>query len=141
MITPRTPSEPASIRSGLTPAPEPGSRRDSHTPAGVIARVDSTKSSMWVQDGREVPGRARGDPAAERGVLERLREVTQRETVLGELGLQAGSRGARLDQGRARDRIDLEHTVQRAQVDRDGAVVVRRPTSGVTPPTTDVPPP
>ena len=30
------------------PAPDPGSRRDSHTPAGVIARTDSTKSSMCV---------------------------------------------------------------------------------------------
>ncbi len=48
MITPSVPSEPASIRSGLTPAPDPGSRRDSHTPAGVIARTDSTKSSMCV---------------------------------------------------------------------------------------------
>ena len=32
--------------------------------------------------GGEVPGRARGDPAAERGVLERLREVAQRQPVL-----------------------------------------------------------
>ncbi len=36
------------MRSGLTPAPEPGSRRDVHTPAGVIAPTDSTKSSMCV---------------------------------------------------------------------------------------------
>ena len=48
VMTPRMPSEPASIRSGLTPAPEPGSLRDSHMPEGVIARVDSTKSSMCV---------------------------------------------------------------------------------------------
>ena len=48
VITPSVPSEPASIRSGLTPAPDPGSRRDSQAPDGVIARTDSTKSSMWV---------------------------------------------------------------------------------------------
>ena len=48
VITPRIPSEPISIRSGETPAPEPGSRRDSHTPLGVSARTDSTRSSMWV---------------------------------------------------------------------------------------------
>ena len=42
------PSEPISIRSGLGPAPEPGSRRLSQTPLGVSARTDSTKSSMWV---------------------------------------------------------------------------------------------
>ncbi len=48
VITPRVPSEPASMRSGLTPAPDAGSRRDSHTPTGVIARTDSTKSSMCV---------------------------------------------------------------------------------------------
>ena len=48
VITPRMPSEPISIRSGLGPAPEPGSRRLAHSPAGVIARTDSTRSSMWV---------------------------------------------------------------------------------------------
>ena len=54
-ITPSVPSEPASIRSGLTPAPEPGSRRDSQTPAGVSARIDSTKSSMCVQTVAKCP--------------------------------------------------------------------------------------
>ena len=48
VITPSVPSEPSSSRSGLGPAPEPGSRRDSHAPAGVIARTDSTRSSMCV---------------------------------------------------------------------------------------------
>ena len=37
------------MRSGDGPAPEPGSRRDSHTsPVTVSARTDSTRSSMWV---------------------------------------------------------------------------------------------
>jgi hypothetical protein len=48
VISPRIPSEPISMRSGETPAPEPGSRLDSQTPRGVIARTDSTRSSMWV---------------------------------------------------------------------------------------------
>jgi hypothetical protein len=48
VITPNEPSEPSSRRSGDGPAPEPGSRRDSREPLGVIARIDSTKSSTWV---------------------------------------------------------------------------------------------
>ncbi len=48
VISPSVPSEPISIRSGEMPAPDPGSRRDSHRPAGVIARTDWTRSSMWV---------------------------------------------------------------------------------------------
>ena len=48
VITPRMPSLPITIRSGLGPAPEPGSRRLSHHPCGVSMRTDSTKSSMWV---------------------------------------------------------------------------------------------
>ena len=48
VIMPKMPSLPMAIRSGLGPAPLPGRRRDSHTPAGVIIRTDSTMSSMWV---------------------------------------------------------------------------------------------
>ena len=45
---PSAPSDPSRRRSGDGPAPEPGSRRDSLIPAGVTARIDSTRSSMWV---------------------------------------------------------------------------------------------
>ncbi len=48
VITPRIPSEPISIRSGLGPAPDPGSRRLSQSPPSVTARIDSTRSSMCV---------------------------------------------------------------------------------------------
>ena len=48
VITPSVPSEPSNMRSGDGPAPEPGRRRLSHTPRGVTARIDSTKSSIWV---------------------------------------------------------------------------------------------
>jgi hypothetical protein len=47
-MTPSVPSEPRRSRSGDGPAPDPGSRRDSMTPAGVTVRMDSTKSSMCV---------------------------------------------------------------------------------------------
>ncbi len=47
-MMPSAPSEPIINRSGLGPAPEPGSRRVSWIPVGVTTRSDSTKSSMWV---------------------------------------------------------------------------------------------
>ena len=48
LMIPRMPSLPITMRSGDGPAPEPGSRRDSHHPWGVSMRTDSTKSSMCV---------------------------------------------------------------------------------------------
>jgi hypothetical protein len=48
VTTPSTPSLPRTSRSGLGPAPDPGSLRDAHTPAGVTIRIDSTRSSTWV---------------------------------------------------------------------------------------------
>ena len=65
----------------------------------------------------EVPARARRDPAAERGELERLREVAQGEPVRAELVLEHRPGCAGLDAGRARDGIDVEHAVERPQVD------------------------
>ena len=58
---------------------------------------------MWVQQGGEVPARARDDPAAERRVLERLREVAQRQAVLAQLLLEPRAGRAGLDARRARD--------------------------------------
>ncbi len=48
VITPSVPSEPMNRRSGLGPAPDPGSRRVSIAPRGVTTRRLSTKSSMCV---------------------------------------------------------------------------------------------
>ena len=73
--------------------------------------------------GREVPAGARRDPAAERRELERLRVEAQRQPVLAELPLQLRPGRARLDPRRARAVVDLEHAVQRAQAQRDGAGV------------------
>ncbi len=74
-------------------------------------------------DGREVAAGPRRDPAAQRRVLERLREVAEGELVLGELLVQRRPQGAGLDSRRARDLVDLEHPIERAQVDRHRARV------------------
>ena len=67
--------------------------------------------------------RARGDPTAQRGELERLWEVAQGEAVLAQLRLQRGARRPALDARRAGDRVELQHAVEHAQVDRHRAVV------------------
>ena len=72
---------------------------------------------------REVASRARRDPAPERGELERLREVAQRELVLAQLILERRPERAGLDARRTRDVVDLEHPIERAEVERDSAVV------------------
>ena len=102
VIIPSVPSEPISIRSGETPAPEPGSRRDSHTPAGRERphRLDQVVD-VGVERG-EVAAGAGGDPAAERRELKRLREVAQGEPVRAELLLEARAGGAGLDPRRQR---------------------------------------
>ncbi len=56
--------------------------------------------------------------------LEGLGEVAQRQAVLGQLGLQGRAGGACLDQGGARDGVDLKDACETAEVDRDGAVVI-----------------
>ncbi len=48
--------------------------------------------------------------------------MAQRQPVLAELGLERGPGGAGLDTRCARDGVDLEHAVERAQVDCDGSV-------------------
>ena len=121
-MTPRIPSEPSSSRSGEGPAPEPGSRRDAQVPLGRD-RADGLDEVVDVRRaGGEVPARARGDPAAERRELEGLREEAHGQAVGAELLLQARARRAGADARRARDRVDLEHAVERAEVERDGAV-------------------
>ena len=111
------------MRSGLTPAPEPGSRRDSHAPAGVIARTDSTKSSMCVHTVAKCPAArvAIQPPSVEySNDCGKWRSVSPCSPSCAS-SARAGR--ARLDARRARDGVDLEHAVERAQVDRDRAVV------------------
>ena len=141
VMTPRVPSEPSSSRSGR----RAGARRRQaarlpDVAAGVIARTDSTRSSMWVGPvAKWPPARvAIQPPRVEK--LERLRDRSAASAVRGELLLEARAGRAGLDARGARHRVDLEHAVERAEVERDGAGVPR-PRTGSTPPTTLVPPP
>ena len=76
---------------------------------------------MWVPSVAKWPAGARGDPAAERRVLERLRVVAQRQAVLAQLLFEPRPGGARLNASRLRDRIHVEHAVEPLEVDRDDA--------------------
>ena len=69
-------------------------------------------------ESREVTARARRDPAAEGRELKRLREVAERQAVLAQLRLEHRSARAGLDARRQRGTIDLEHAVDRRDVDR-----------------------
>ena len=132
VITPRIPSEPISIRSGRGPGARAGQppalpgppRRD--RPHRLHEVVD-----VGLQGGEVAAGAGR-DPAAERRVLERLREVAQRQPVLAQLVLERRPGGAGLDPRRPRDRVDLEHAVQRR---RSRVTTGRSPSRGSTPPT------
>ena len=70
-------------------------------------------------EGREVAAGPGRDPAAEGRVLERLREVAEREAVLAELVLEARAGRPGLDPRRQRLGVDLEHAVEAAQVEAD----------------------
>ena len=95
---------------------------------------------MWVQTVAKWPPARVAIQPPRRRVLERLREVAQGEAVLGELVVERRAEHPGLDPRGPRDRVDLEHPVERAEVDRHRARVAS-PTRGSTPPTTLVPPP
>ena len=141
VITPSVPSEPSSIRSGEGPAPEPGRRRDCPR-AGRRDRADALDEVVDVGElRREVPARARRDPAAERRELERLREEAHRQAVRAEQLLDArpGSRRRRCAP-RARPRR-ARAAPSSAPRSSDSAPSKRAGMRGSTPPTTLVPPP
>ncbi len=105
---------------GARQAPRlPGARRR-HRAHGLGEVVDMRPQR------REVPTRARRDPATQGRQLEGLREEAQRHAGSGELLLQRRSGNTRLDTRRARDVVDLEHAVQAREVQRDHAVKARR---------------
>ncbi len=74
--------------------------------------------------GREVATGASHDPAAQRGELERLREVAEGESGRTKLVLERGAERPGLDSRGARYLVDLEHPVERAKVDAHGPGVV-----------------
>ena len=60
---------------------------------------------------------SRGDPAAEGGEAEGLREVPQRQPRRLELGFERGPEHPALDAGRAGGSVDLQNLVQAAEID------------------------
>ena len=59
-----------------------------------------------------------GHPAAQGGVLERLREVAQGEAARPQLGLQFGAGHARAERGQVTDAVEAQKLVHAPQVDR-----------------------
>src|SRR5204863_10087468 len=68
-----------------------------------------------------VAARPSSEPPAQGRELEGLREVSERVTVRPQLILEHRSPSPRLDPGRPRHGIDLEHAIQSRQINRDGA--------------------
>ena len=63
-----------------------------------------------------MPAGARRQPAAERGVGERLREVAQCQVVPPQLVLQRGSVDTGLDAGGTAGPVDLQHPVECTEI-------------------------
>ena len=119
VMMPRIPSLPITIRSGLGPAPLPGRRRDL-PPAGRRQHPDRFDEVVDVGVvGCVVAAGASGDPASERGEPERLREVAQGVSRGLELSLERRPIHPRLDPGRPRRLVDLQHPVEAIHGDRD----------------------
>jgi hypothetical protein len=70
---------------------------------------------------RVVAARARGNPAAQRGELEALREVPQGQAVRLELRLQLGPQRAGLDARGAAGAVHFQHPAQALHVERNRA--------------------
>ena len=94
----------------------PGARAGQ--PAGLAdpGRGDDAQRLDQVVDvgveGGEVPAGPGGEPAAEGGELEGLREVAQGQAVRAQLVFQVRAEDAGLDAGGAAGRVDLEHAVE-----------------------------
>src|SRR5947209_19727337 len=78
------------------------------------------------QQRRKVSAGASRDPPPERRELEGLRKVPQGEPVLAELRLEPGTRRARLDPRGTGRRVELEHSVEALEVDRDDTRIAVR---------------
>src|SRR5262249_31381734 len=77
-----------------------------------------------------VAARARREPAAERREFERLRKVSQCETVWGELVFEIRAERAAADPREPTRGVDLVHARERAKIKTDdGALVARCPRS------------
>ena len=105
----------AGARAGQPPRLDGARRRDHAQRLHEVVDVRVERRVMAAGAGR--------DPAAERRALERLREMTQRQAVRAKLILERRAVHARLDPGRPRRAVDVEHLVEVAQVDTDRAAV------------------
>ena len=93
------------------PRDERPRRRDHAQPLGHVRDVPVTVGLH--------PGRPRGDPAAQRRVRERVREVAERVPAGLELVLEVGPEHACLHARQPRARVDIEHLVEPLEVERD----------------------
>ena len=120
------------------PRPSPAADGSPRCPDGVIARTDSTRSSMWVcRVAKWPPARVAIQPPRVENSKDcgKWRRVSPcaRSCVL-----QPGPVAPAWIARRPATGVDLEHPVQPPQVERHGG---RSPKRGSTPPTTLVPPP
>ena len=108
---------------GAHATPEPGRRRDSHAPLGVIARTLSTMSSMSVHRVAKWPPAlvAIQPPSVENSNdWGKWRSVDE---LLRELGTRAPARSPPPGCARSADPVHLEHAGEGAQIDRHRPVV------------------
>ena len=78
------------------------------------------------EPGCEMAAGARRNPAAKRRAFERLRVEAHRQAVLTELLLEPRPAGAGSDQRRARNRINFEHLIKKAEIERTSSVEAGR---------------
>ena len=118
-MIPSRPSLPRIISRMLGPADIAGIGRTTRVPVGsddpqALGQVGDIPVTVGLH-----PGGAGRDPAAERGVGERVGDVPERESVGSKLVLQSRAENAGLDASQARCPVDLQHGVQAREVDRD----------------------
>ncbi len=119
VITPSTPSEPTSSSRSDGPAADGGHHLGLQHPRRRNAAQPEHELVDAAVAGRRLSGRARGHVAADRRVLERLREVPEREAAAGEERLRPRAEHARLEGGGERERVGVDEAVHQAQVERD----------------------
>ncbi len=115
------PSSPAVRRPNSKPRSSRVSGRDHVAAAGDRGHRERHVLDLAVA-GRQLPRRARRQPAAERGAVDRGREVAEREPALRQGALEPLAVDAALGGDGEPDRVDVEDAVHALDVDRDAAV-------------------
>ena len=118
-MTPSVPSEPMNSRSGAGPAPFAGQATRFHQPLGSDHAERFHKIvNVGIERGVMAAG-AGGDPAAQGGKLEGLREMAERQPMGAELLLQGRAVNSGLDVRRPGGLVYFQHLAQVLQVQRD----------------------